>query len=166
MTGARRVPQCMGSWEYKVEWEGGTRAIWEMAETLAGTDTEVQHQMKAAKDGPEHGSMYERVEADREGLTKVLAGRASCEEDREDERGGETMGDAVQTSRGDGRGKRQETRGEETDREGRKVGGGRNQGRHVWTGCEKEMRGDMGWGNGDRMEGCRRGIRPSGGSFY
>jgi hypothetical protein len=27
--GARRVPQCMGSWEYKVEWEGGTRAIWE-----------------------------------------------------------------------------------------------------------------------------------------
>ena len=29
--------------------------------------------------------MYERVEADREGLEKVLAGRASCEEDREDE---------------------------------------------------------------------------------
>ena len=29
--------------------------------------------------------MYERVEADREGLTKVLAGRANCEEDREDE---------------------------------------------------------------------------------
>ena len=85
VTGARRVPQCMGSWEYKVEWEGGTRAIWEMAETLAGTDAEVQQQMKAAKDGPEHGSMYERVEADREGLTKVLAGRASCEEDREDE---------------------------------------------------------------------------------
>ena len=29
--------------------------------------------------------MYERAEADREGLEKVPAGRASCEEDREDE---------------------------------------------------------------------------------
>ena len=38
VTGARKVPQCMGNWEYKVEWEGGTRAIWETAETLAGTD--------------------------------------------------------------------------------------------------------------------------------
>ena len=23
VTAARRVPQCMGGWEYKVEWEGG-----------------------------------------------------------------------------------------------------------------------------------------------
>ena len=85
VTAARRVPQCMGSWEYKVEWEGETRAIWELAETLVGTDAEIQQQMKKAKDEPEHASMYERVEADREGLEKVLAGRASCEEDREDD---------------------------------------------------------------------------------
>jgi hypothetical protein len=83
VTAARRVPQCMESWEYKVEWEGGTGAIWELAETLVGTDAEIQQQMKKAKDEPEHASMYERVEADWEGLEKVLAGRSSCEVETE-----------------------------------------------------------------------------------
>ena len=64
------------------------------------------------------------------------------------------MGDAVQASRSDARGKRRETRGDETDREGREVEGGRNQGRRVWTGREKEMHG--GRGGSGHIRSCER----------
>ena len=130
-------------------------AIWEKAETLAGTDTEVQQQMKTAKDGPEHGSMYERVEADREGLTKVLAGRASCEEDREDKgavklwemlcKQAEAMGGGRGGSLG---GRRQTERGERWEVDETKVDaygpGAKKRCTEVWDGGK-----EIGWRDAD-----------------
>ena len=43
------------------------------------------------------------------------------------QRGGETMGDAVRTGGGDGKGDMRETRGAETVEEGRKVESGRRE---------------------------------------